>query len=268
MVLCAAPPGVPRGALWFGELLSLHQSWRARHSPPHMRARSPVHSSRPLALALRRDLFAPSPNREDGYWVVVGQRVEGDLFDVVGGGPLTFARPELPSAWYGGSRWLQYYLRLWEEARKPKRSQNTAIFSAMVQWHCGRLGPDVARVALVFVREARATTRTRACCPNTSATPTGPSPLAQVTPLPGQPAAEEERLQVWQEDCAGAAATLAAAGSAQWQHAAGARAHGEGARARVPSEDGASAEQERADSGEIHVDADAAAAEVHGTEDV
>ena len=69
--LCWAPLGVPRSWLWFGELLSLHQSW---------------------------DLFAPAPNREDGWFVLPAQMVTGELRDVATGGPLDFARPQLPSA--------------------------------------------------------------------------------------------------------------------------------------------------------------------------
>ncbi len=90
---CAAPLGVPRLLLPLGEVLSLHQSW---------------------------DLFAPDPNREDGYWVIAGQLEGGEMVDVAGGGgPLNFEKPALPSQFYGGSRWLQYYLRVWEEAREP-----------------------------------------------------------------------------------------------------------------------------------------------------
>ena len=156
--VCALPLQVPRGAAWLGELLSLHQSW---------------------------DLFAPTPNREDGWWAVAGQRYDGTLVDAARGGPLTDARPEPPAEWYGGSRWLQYYLRLWEEARKPKLQQNTALFAAMVQWHCrnnnaagvglGPGPPGLVRASLVFTRER--------------------------TPPPGEAPPPPERLQVWQEEC-------------------------------------------------------------------
>ena len=156
--LCWAPLGVPRSWLWFGELLSLHQSW---------------------------DLFAPAPNREDGWFVLPAQMVTGELRDVATGGPLDFARPPLPSAWYvaaaatpaTASRWLQYHLRIWEEARKPERQQNTQLFSALVQWHCRRHRPPLARLALVFVRER--------------------------TPPPNEEAPPPEHLQIWQEDCLG-----------------------------------------------------------------
>ena len=149
--VCALPLQVPRGATWFGELFSLYQSW---------------------------DLFAPTPNREDGWWAVAGQLHDGTLVDAVRGGPLTDARPEPPAGWYGGSRWLQYYLRLWEEARKPRSQQNSALFSAMVQWHCrnnNAAGIGLARASLVFTRER--------------------------TPPPGEAPPPPERLQVWREEC-------------------------------------------------------------------
>ena len=122
--------GVPRSWLWFGELLSLHQSW---------------------------DLFAPAPNREDGWFVLPAQMVTGELRGLRRQ-TLDFARPPLPSAWYvaaaatpaTASRWLQYHLRIWEEARKPERQQDTQLFSALVQWHCRRHRPPLARLALVF----------------------------------------------------------------------------------------------------------------------
>ena len=97
------------------------------------------------------------------WWAVAGQRHDGTLVDAARGGPLKDARPEPPAEWYGGSRWLQFYLRLWEEARKPKPQQNTALFSGMVQWHCrnnnaagiglGPGPPGLARASLVFTRE-------------------------------------------------------------------------------------------------------------------
>ena len=59
--------------------------------------------------------------------------------------------------------------------RKPKLSQNTNLFSAMVQWHCARAGPQLVRAALIFVRER--------------------------TPPPGEEAPPPERLQLWQEEC-------------------------------------------------------------------
>ena len=156
--VCALPIGVPRQLLWFGELLSLHQSW---------------------------DLFAPAPNREDGWWAVAGQLSgdgggdggdgDGALIDLVRGGALSNVRPEPPAEWYDGSHWFQYYLRLWEEARKPRASQNTALFSSAVQWHCVRAGAGLARAALIFTREP--------------------------TPPPGEPPSPPERVQVWQEEC-------------------------------------------------------------------
>ena len=224
-LLCAAPLGVPRLLIPLGEVLSLHQSW---------------------------DLFAPDPNREDGYWVIAGQLEGGQMVDVAGGGrPLNFEKPALPSQFYGGSRWLQYYLRVWEEARepvelshptplhwsaaraehptippyalrrtpaatpqarKPAGMQNTELFSGLVQWHCRRWEED--RVAW-WRGEAR------------------PPPLEHIvlvfvrelTPPPGEPAPKGERLRVWGEPC----------GERRWAAAHAAAAAGQTARDDVPA---------------------------------
>lgn len=98
-----------------------------------------------------------------GYWVVGAALVTPphEPVDVVSGRPLSLTPPPLPSAWYGGSRWLQHYIRLWVEAFKPPSEQRTVLYSALVQHHCRRGSPAGAifgNVSLLFVR----TTRTHA----------------------------------------------------------------------------------------------------------
>ena len=111
--------------------------------------------------------------------VVVGTLPNGTVIDAATVGAVSFGPPPLPSAWYGSSRWLQYYLRLQHEARKPAARQSRPLFSAMTQWHCRRQharGPSVGRVQLVFVRE--------------------------LTPPPDALPRRPERFEVWSEDCA------------------------------------------------------------------
>lgn len=151
---CGSGLRVPSWAGWFGECLGLYQSWT---------------------------LFAPEPNREDGYWVLVGELPSGEYIDAHTGGWLSFDKPALPSAWYGGSHWLQYYLRVWEEAQKPPGLQCTAIYSSLVQWHCKQhVGVQLERVGLVFMHR-----RTLPPGPNQSAPTHHPT----------------RRVEVWQEEC-------------------------------------------------------------------
>mmetsp|Transcript_2477 Transcript_2477/g.5579 ORF Transcript_2477/g.5579 Transcript_2477/m.5579 type:complete len:184 (-) Transcript_2477:72-623(-) len=146
---CASGVGVPRWAAWFGELLGLHQSW---------------------------NLFAPEPNRNDGYFVVASSLRTGGHIDAHTGGELSFDPPAVPSAWYGGSHWLQYYLRVWEEAQKPQGRQCTPIYSSLIQWYCKqRADPGLQHVELVF--------------------------MYKHTPPPGQNGSFEE-VAIWKEDCA------------------------------------------------------------------
>mmetsp|Transcript_43685 Transcript_43685/g.76979 ORF Transcript_43685/g.76979 Transcript_43685/m.76979 type:complete len:111 (+) Transcript_43685:197-529(+) len=91
-------------------------------------------------------------------------------------GPLTFDPPALPSAWYGGSHFLQYFLRLQFDALKPEGMQRPQLYSAIAQWYCRRW-PDLhlEQVCLYFVRKW--------------------------IPAPGAPLSERELLSVWRELC-------------------------------------------------------------------
>lgn len=107
--------------------------------------------------------------------MVIGELVSGGYIDAHTAGVLSYAPPALPSAWYGGSRWLQYYLRLWEEAQKPEAMQCPAIFSSLAQWYCQRralLG--LWRIELIFMHT--------------------------YTPPPGENSTVEQ-IEVWAEEC-------------------------------------------------------------------
>ena len=76
----------------------------------------------------------------DGYWVVVGELGSGEYIDAHTARTLSFGPPDLPSSWYGGSRWLQYYLRVWEEAQKEEEMQVLAASSTYTHLSTPLLG--------------------------------------------------------------------------------------------------------------------------------
>ena len=82
---------------------------------------------------------------------------------------------ELPSRWYGGSRWLQYFLRMLQEACKPAAQRNTMLFAALARWYCHQRRPAPKSVLLSFVY--------------------------QQTPAPGEQREAGLPLPVWQQEC-------------------------------------------------------------------
>ena len=95
---------------------------------------------------------------------VAGQRRDGTMVDAARGGTLTYARPEPPPAWYGGSRWLQYYLRLWEEARKPRLQQVSAATLCSIGY--SPVYPDIASPGCSYGRawQSRCSLHTHCTC--------------------------------------------------------------------------------------------------------
>ena len=74
---------------------------------------------RPLTLMLRLDqywgMFAPFPQKDDGWYVMPGQLVNGAPIEVWTGalGTPSFAKPALVSAAYPNQRWSKYMMNLW-----------------------------------------------------------------------------------------------------------------------------------------------------------
>jgi hypothetical protein len=57
-------------------------------------------------------MFAPFPNREDGWYVVVGRQEDGNEVDPFRGAPVSWDKPERISATYPSARWAAYLTAL------------------------------------------------------------------------------------------------------------------------------------------------------------
>ncbi len=72
----------------------------------------------PFGFTLRIDqywiMFAPSPVREDGWYVAPGKLLDGRMVDAFTGGPLNWDRPKLIGDHYINRRWRRY---LWTVTR-------------------------------------------------------------------------------------------------------------------------------------------------------
>lgn len=83
-------------------------------------ARAPA---RMLRLDQYWDMFAPQPFRDDGWFVVVGERNDGKLTDVMHGGGVVWAKPANVPHTYKNERWRKYMRNLWDKRysslRKP-----------------------------------------------------------------------------------------------------------------------------------------------------
>jgi hypothetical protein len=67
---------------------------------------------RGIGLEQSWGMFAPYPNREDGWYVVVGTLKDGATVDPLRRGPVSWDKPEMISATYPSARWAAYLLLL------------------------------------------------------------------------------------------------------------------------------------------------------------
>jgi len=96
----------------FGQLLYLHQSW---------------------------DLFAPSPSRSGGHWLIVANLTNGTQTEVYSNLVSLHVTAATHSAWYGGSHYLQYYLRIWQHYRmaiERDMMPSLELLGALGRYHC------------------------------------------------------------------------------------------------------------------------------------
>ena len=76
-----------------------------------------------LRLDQRWSMFAPRPNKDDGWYVMTGELVDGTPVDVYRQqiGEVSFAKPADPSAFYPNQRWRKYLMNLWRKKYKDYR---------------------------------------------------------------------------------------------------------------------------------------------------
>jgi hypothetical protein len=67
-----------------------------------------------IGLNQQWDMFAPTPVRNDGWFVIEATTSSGKTFDYMTGLAPQYAKPELPSAQYWNSEWRKFYLKVWD----------------------------------------------------------------------------------------------------------------------------------------------------------
>ncbi len=83
-------------------------------------------SVNPVVMALRLDqywtMFAPTPLREDGWFILRAGMSDGSEIDLLrGGGPVTWEKPAQVSATFPDARWQKYLMNLWMQAHEQHR---------------------------------------------------------------------------------------------------------------------------------------------------
>ena len=100
------------------------------------------------------NMFAPTPFRDDGWFIVPGQLANGREVDVLRPGePLSYAKPETISQTHETpSRWRKYRERIWERAYAQHREHYARYLCR--DWNV-RAAPDnrVLSLKLIYMLE-------------------------------------------------------------------------------------------------------------------
>ncbi|MCG8592472.1 MAG: HTTM domain-containing protein [Proteobacteria bacterium] len=106
-----------------------------------------------LGLEQRWKMFAPSPLRMDGWYVVPGELADGSRVDVFrDGAPLSWDKPESVSALYSSQRWRKYMMNL--SLRKQRHHRPLFLDYLCRSWNSSH--PEekrLLRLDLIFMRE-------------------------------------------------------------------------------------------------------------------
>ena len=75
-----------------------------------------------LRLDQKWSMFAPFPNRDDGWYIIPGHLKDGTEIDIFKDGkPVTWEKPSLVSATYPNERWRKYMMNLWSQKNAKHR---------------------------------------------------------------------------------------------------------------------------------------------------
>jgi hypothetical protein len=93
-------------------------------------------------------MFAPEPNREDGWYVVVGRQENGNEVDPFRGGPVSWEKPERISAIYPNVRWAAYLTLL----RWPGYEAQRQLFADYLgrHWNAHHNGGEAVKSVEVY----------------------------------------------------------------------------------------------------------------------
>lgn len=103
---------------------------------------------RGIGLEQAWGMFAPRPNREDGWFVVVGKQNNGNEVDALRGGPVSWAEPESFEALYPNMRWAAYAVAL----TRPTNEAYRPYFADYLgrRWNSAHKGGEAVRSIEVY----------------------------------------------------------------------------------------------------------------------
>jgi hypothetical protein len=99
------------------------------------------------------NMFAPGPTTNDGWYVIEGETLGGDVVDLLaGGGPVSWEKPELVTETIDGRRWGKFLNRLRLEKYRKYRTYYTRYLGRA--WNAEHDGDDrVDIVRFNYMRE-------------------------------------------------------------------------------------------------------------------
>ena len=98
------------------------------------------------------DMFAPQPLKDDGWFVIVGERADGTETDVLHGDAVSWDKPALIATYYPNERWRKYMRNLWNKKYKEMRTP-------YLRWQCERwndeaaAGAELVSVSMYYMKE-------------------------------------------------------------------------------------------------------------------
>lgn len=99
------------------------------------------------------DMFAPRPLKDDGWWILQGERLDGQKVDLQRGGlPVDFDKPPQVTDIYRNERWRKYMRNLWNK-------DNAKYRKPFALWLCRDYNSHAAphakleSIQLIFMRE-------------------------------------------------------------------------------------------------------------------
>jgi hypothetical protein len=125
-------------------------------------------------LGQRWTLFSPYPARDNGWFIMEGNRKDGRRVDVWNGGAPTDARPSDVAAFYRNTRWVKYLVHV----RSSPSNLDRRYFGRYLCLNWNRRHPPSEQITGVTVRY-----------------------MLQLTVPPGQPVPAPERLFVLEYQC-------------------------------------------------------------------
>jgi hypothetical protein len=103
---------------------------------------------RGIGLEQSWGMFAPRPNRDDGWYVVVGKQKDGNEVDPFRRGPVSWEEPESITALYPDIRWAVYALAL----TRPINQAYLPYFADYLgrRWNSGHQGGEAVKSIEVY----------------------------------------------------------------------------------------------------------------------